>query len=150
MKGNSLIQAWQAWHRRTMKRNTKKTPPKQKTPKTRNSLKNGNKYIPLNINRLNVPIKDIRLLNGWKKGNTYLYAAYERLTSDLQTHTDVKGQKKIVHTNAKKKKTKTKADVAIFKQTRANRVMAVRDSPDVLSTGWGMDCWITKFYLWNW
>ena len=53
------------------------------------------KYIQvntLNVNRLNVPIKRHRVAEWLKKKKQktkiHIYAAYERLTSDLKTHTD--------------------------------------------------------------
>ena len=43
----------------------------------------------LNVNGLNVTIKDIRwLIKFKKKAKNHLYAAYERLMSEVKTHTD--------------------------------------------------------------
>ena len=41
--------------------------------------------ITLNVNGVNIPVKDIEWLNGYK---THIYAAYRRLTSDLKIHRD--------------------------------------------------------------
>ena len=50
------------------------------------------KVTTLNVNRLNVPIKRHRVAEWLKKKKQktkiHIYAAYERLTSDLKTHTD--------------------------------------------------------------
>ena len=45
--------------------------------------------ITLNVNELNAPIKRHRVVD-WIKNKTLLYAAYKRLTSELNTHTDQK------------------------------------------------------------
>ena len=43
--------------------------------------------ITLNVNSLNAPTKRHRLAE-WIQNKTHMFAAYKRLTSDLQTHTD--------------------------------------------------------------
>ena len=43
--------------------------------------------ITLNVNGLNLPIKDIEWLNGFKK-MIHIYTTYKILTSDLKTFTD--------------------------------------------------------------
>ena len=44
--------------------------------------------ITLNVNGINVLIKDIEWLNELKKKRTHIYAAYKRLTSDLRKQTE--------------------------------------------------------------
>ena len=44
--------------------------------------------ITLNVNVLNALIKRHRVAEGLKKNKTHIYAAYERLTADLKTHTN--------------------------------------------------------------
>ena len=43
--------------------------------------------ITFNINVLNAPVKRLRVAE-WIFKKTHIYAAYERLISDLKTHTD--------------------------------------------------------------
>ena len=43
--------------------------------------------ITLNVNGLNAPTKNSGSLNGYQN-KTHVYAVYNRLTSDLGTHTD--------------------------------------------------------------
>ena len=43
--------------------------------------------VPLNVNRLNSPIKRHRV-PGWIKNKTHLYTACKRLASEVRTHTD--------------------------------------------------------------
>ena len=44
--------------------------------------------ITLNVNGLNAPIKRYRMAVYVYKNKSQVYAAYERLTSDLKRHTD--------------------------------------------------------------
>ena len=44
--------------------------------------------ITLNVNGLNAPAKRYRLTEWIQKQDPYIYAAYKRPTSDLETHTD--------------------------------------------------------------
>ena len=44
--------------------------------------------ITVNVNGVNAPTKRHRLAEWIKKQYPYIYAVYERLTSDLGTHTD--------------------------------------------------------------
>ena len=44
--------------------------------------------INLNVNGLNAPAKRYRLTEWIQKQDPYIYAAYKRPTSDLETHTD--------------------------------------------------------------
>ena len=46
-----------------------------------------NSIITLNVNRLNAPAKDTDWLNG-NKNKSYIYAVYNKPTSDLRTQID--------------------------------------------------------------
>ena len=80
VKGTYIVKK----HKRK-KRSTKSTPNNQKM-----AIRTYISIITLNVNGLNAPTKRHRLAKGIKKNKTYIYAVYQKPTSDLKTHNRLK------------------------------------------------------------